>query len=109
VAPVASLWTCNTCGASERLTVTPDCCSSCGGMMETQDGRSTYAGSSDQLNFICSMMGGADAGDLAAIIALWQAGYALPEPQRAILDNLLLANRVELMSSSYSFIEKGVA
>lgn len=93
-----ALWICTCCGATELLTFIPDGCSSCGGAMETQDGRSTAA-AEDMPHH--DMETGAHAGDPAAIIALWQEGRPLTSTMRARLDELLLANRLGLISAVY--------
>lgn len=91
-------WTCTCCGAVERLTFTPDGCSSCGGTMETQDGRSTAAVESDadwQLRI--------DAwwGDPAAIVALWKSGQPLTSDMQCKIDEMLAANRTHMLGEIY--------
>lgn len=46
----------------------------------------------------------ADMGDAASIIELWHAGIDLSVKQLEILHELMLGNRVDLMSQSYEFI-----
>lgn len=46
----------------------------------------------------------AEMGDVASIIELWHAGINLSVVQLEILHELMLGNRVDLMSQSYEFI-----
>jgi len=93
------LWNCTNCGAGECLTFIPDCCSSCGGPMETQDGRSTLGSLETDPDWemeICAYNGEPDA-----IIAMWQSGRPLTLAMQSVLDDMLLANRIELITEVY--------
>ncbi len=105
-----TIWTCNICGCVERLNFMPDCCSLCGGTLETQDGRSTAARDfSEYEEAHCEAMEAAMRGetaDPAEIISLWHDGQVLTSPQQAILDDLLHANRITLMAAVYADIRE---
>lgn len=102
------IWTCTTCGATERLTTLPDGCSVCGGQMETQDDR-RIGGFCEGATFYHNMAEiepwaeraieqfetEIKAGDVASTIRLWQAGCELSIEQQAIIDQVLAENRVD--------------
>lgn len=94
-----TFWTCNTCGNVERLTIHPDCCSLCGGTMETQDGRSTAGTAYECLDAIRS---DARYGDEGAIVWLWQEGESLSASMQDTVDGLSLLNRIALMEAVFS-------
>lgn len=93
-----AIWTCTSCGATERLNFVPDCCSICRGMMETQGGRTTLALGEDGTGVAYSE---AVEGDESAIVALWQMGERLSSSMSMTLDDLLLVNRVAMLSAVY--------
>ncbi|MCA1490121.1 hypothetical protein I6F11_04205 [Ensifer sp. NBAIM29] len=95
-------WTCISCGAVERLTFYPDCCSSCGSSMVDDDGRSTLT--ADVHDIPGDLYTAAAEGDRAAIIDLWHAG-ALDKSLsglRNVLDEMLLQNRIDMMMHVFS-------
>ncbi|MFC3074956.1 hypothetical protein [Shinella pollutisoli] len=87
-----TLWTCIHCGAVERLTFFPDGCSSCGGPMESEDRRTTFA-EEPEIPFEVYHL--AAEGDAAATIDLWHAGAPRSAYRQDVLDELLLRNRHE--------------
>jgi hypothetical protein len=93
----AKHWTCTNCGNVEELTFYPDCCSFCGGSMETQDGRSTV--SSD---FHCNndVLAAAYEGDASAVVTLWFEDE-LPSSMRPTIDEMLAANRLHMLETIY--------
>lgn len=100
-----ALWICTDCGCAEELSFYPDCCSHCRGNMETQDGRNT-AGSYDEsahYERISEMYDdlGAEQGDEASIIRLWQRGRALPAHQQRVVDDARLSNSIALLAAIY--------
>lgn len=103
------LWICDTCGASERLSIYPDCCSFCGGMMTTQDGRSTAETggdapySRDELEFQWACEHETD--DPAMLIRKWHKGINLTRQEQDHLDNVLLQGRVALLSAIFPMQE----
>lgn len=86
------LWTCITCGAVERLNHYPDCCSSCGGAMESEEGRASFA-EEQQVPFEVYL--GASEGDPRSTIELWHLGAPLGPVSQDRLDDLMLQNRHE--------------
>lgn len=110
------IWTCTSCGATERHVTIPDGCTVCGGQMETQDdrriagfceGTTPYRQHSqiepwavEAIKGFEDEMSAAD-GDIAALIRLWQSGVPLDEKQQALIDDALAGNRVELLARVY--------
>lgn len=93
-------WTCIRCGAVERLHIFPDCCSSCGGAMTSEDGRSTAAaGSGPEIPF--EIHSAAADGDRAAVVELWQLGAPACTYRRDAIDDLLLLNRVDMLMAVF--------
>ncbi len=92
-----ALWICNNCGAAEHLTYFPDCCSSCGGSMETQDGRSTV---SSDFNGNNDVLIAAYGGDASAVVTLWFENE-LPSSMRPTIDEMLAANRLRMLETIY--------
>ncbi|AAL49616.1 unknown [Sinorhizobium phage PBC5] len=94
-------WSCINCGATERLTFYPDCCSSCGSAMVDDEGRSTLAVEPEVPS---ELYHAAHDGDRAAIVELWHAG-ALDSSVgalRGLLDDMLLENRIDMMMQVFS-------
>ena len=95
-------WTCIKCGATERLSFFPDCCSSCGGSMVDDEGRSTLRADNGEMP--SEVYQAAVEGDRAAIVELWHAG-ALDNSLnslRCLLDDMLLENRIDMMMQVFS-------
>ncbi|WP_331373803.1 hypothetical protein [Sinorhizobium chiapasense] len=108
-----ALWTCISCGATERLTFYPDCCSSCGGSLTDESHRTLV---DDDEDLPAALYHDAEMGDRAAIVALWQAGaldWSYPsasiETMRSVIDDMLLENRVSVMMAVYSAPEREAA
>ncbi|KQV27872.1 hypothetical protein ASC97_05785 [Rhizobium sp. Root1203] len=104
-----ALWLCNSCGNAEDLQFQPDCCSLCSGTMETQDGRSTYPLTDNRHGPDALTRCAADEGDPASIIELWHAGIDLSVRQLEVLHEIMLGNRVDLISRSYEFVGRAAA
>jgi hypothetical protein len=117
-------WTCVYCGSVEQLHFLPDRCSSCGGPMETQDGRSTASGFCEDVTNLYAQRGelaeqlrlenwakeaiadfdaelAAASDEPAAVIRLWQRGGVLTPAQREIIDDALASNRFEMLMGVY--------
>lgn len=92
-----TLWICTTCGAAEHLTFYPDCCSCCGGGMETQDGRFTSTRDDDEALFEAAAV----HGDETAIVLLWHRGHPLTPGQRHVLDDLRLSESIAALTAVY--------
>ena len=110
------IWTCSQCGAAERHVTIPEGCSVCGGQMETQDDRRIGGFCEGVVRYrerqaiepwaaeaIKSFEDEIDAAnaDVAAVIRLWQSGADLDERQRAVVSEVLAANRVDLFAHVY--------
>lgn len=98
-------WTCISCGAVERLTITPDCCSSCGGSMTDDEGRSTLSSdwlSPEELEAHYQDMDriyeefAAEQGDPESVIRVWQRGNPLTRDQQDIVDAAMRQNAMEM-------------
>lgn len=100
-----ALWICTACGSAENLTFYPDCCSSCGGSMETQDGRNTLsAGLGEEADYWERLESAWNDGpneDEAAIIRMWQRGRPLSNAQQRVLDDLRLTNSITAIGAIF--------
>jgi len=92
------LWTCITCGAVERLTFYPDCCSSCGGAMESEEGRTTFA-EAPEIPF--EVYHAASNGDAGATVSLRMLDAPKDTYSQDRIDELLLRNRHEQLMSLF--------
>ncbi|KIP99097.1 hypothetical protein RU07_20755 [Agrobacterium tumefaciens] len=95
------MWTCTNCGAVERLTIYPDCCSSCGGAMICDDGRTTHGANDADITECHELLDAAGEGDATAHVILWQERaptyYYSPE----MIADLALQNRIDMMQAIY--------
>lgn len=96
-----AIWTCTDCGASERLNFTPDCCSFCRGMMESQDGRTTAGIEGGEAAANEAIRCEAEYGCESSIIALWQMGERLSSAMSMTIDEMLVHNRVAMLEAVY--------
>lgn len=96
----AKRWTCINCGAVERLTFYPDCCSFCGGAMECDDGRSTLDAGEPEIPF--EVYNAAANGDEEATVMLWMDGAPKGTYRQDVLADLLLRNGHEQLMSLFA-------
>lgn len=95
------MWTCTNCGAVERLTFYPDCCSSCGGAMICDDGRTTNCANEYQTDQDYDLLDAAAEGDPAANVILWQERAPTYVYSPEMIANLALQNRIDMMQAIY--------
>ncbi|MGV1752824.1 hypothetical protein [Agrobacterium sp. CG674] len=94
-------WTCTNCGAVERLTFYPDDCSSCGGAMINDDGRSTHCDDYGLDDQDYGLLDAAAEGDKAANVILWQERAPACDYSPEMIADLALQNRIDMMQAIY--------
>ncbi|KQZ96816.1 hypothetical protein ASD74_06050 [Rhizobium sp. Root564] len=85
----------------EQLNIYPDACSSCGGAMICDDGRTTNCANDTHITESNELLYAAAEGDPEANLILWQERAPKAVYNADMIADLLLQNRIAMMQAIY--------